>query len=66
MDNQNLIKKVIEFAESGNERRLLNTLHKRDNVWNSFELGEVLRAYCEIGSTFYGFKFNPDRCQGRK
>ena len=49
MENRNLLEKIIEFAESGKGRRLLNTLNKRDNVLTSFELDEVLRAYCEIG-----------------
>ncbi|MCK5348259.1 MAG: hypothetical protein KAJ25_02665 [Desulfobacula sp.] len=44
-----MLEKIIGFAESGNGRRLLNTLSKRDNVLTSFELDEVLRAYCEIG-----------------
>ncbi|WP_299983762.1 hypothetical protein [Desulfobacula sp.] len=41
--------KIIGFAESGKGRRLLNTLNKRDIILTSFELDEVLRAYCEIG-----------------
>jgi len=49
MENRDLIEKVIGFAESGKGRRLLNTLNKRDNVLTSFELDEVLSAYCEIG-----------------
>ncbi|MBU0465800.1 MAG: hypothetical protein KKE12_19770 [Proteobacteria bacterium] len=44
-----MFEKVIEFAEKGKGRRLLNTLNKRDNVLTYFELDEVLRAYCEIG-----------------
>jgi len=49
MENRDLFEKVIGFAESGNGRRLLNTLNKRDTVLTSFKLDEVLRAYCEIG-----------------
>ena len=49
MENRDLIKKVMGFAESGKGRRLLNTLNKRNNVWTSFELDEILSAYCKIG-----------------
>jgi hypothetical protein len=49
MKNVILIKKVMGFAESGQGRRLLNTLNKRDNVFSSLELDKVLRTYCEIG-----------------
>ena len=49
MENRDLIEKVTGFAENGKGRRLLNTLNKRDNVLTSFELDDVLRAYCEIG-----------------
>jgi len=49
MENGDLLGKIIEFAEKGKGRRLLNTLNKRDTVLTSLELDEVLRAYCEIG-----------------
>jgi len=44
-----LIEKVMEFAESGKGRRMLNTLNKRDNILTSHELDRVLRIYCDIG-----------------
>ena len=43
------MEKAVGFAEKGKGRRLLNTLNKRDNVLTSFELDEVLKAYCRIG-----------------
>ncbi|MCP3900499.1 MAG: hypothetical protein GY707_12380 [Desulfobacteraceae bacterium] len=49
MKNTNLIKKAKELAEEGKGRRLLNTLNKRDNVFTSIELDEILSAYREIG-----------------
>ncbi len=49
MKNTNSIKKANKFAEEGKGRRLLNTLNKRDNVFTSHELDEVLRTYREIG-----------------
>ncbi|MCP3874006.1 MAG: hypothetical protein GY699_12720 [Desulfobacteraceae bacterium] len=49
MENEYLFDKVIEFAESGRGRRLLNTLNKRDTLLTSSELDEVLRVYREIG-----------------
>ena len=44
-----MFEKIMEFAENGRGRRLLNTLNKRDIVLTSFELDAVLKAYCEIG-----------------
>ncbi|MBU8911590.1 MAG: hypothetical protein KOO65_10020 [Desulfobacterales bacterium] len=49
MENPDLLEKVIEFAQKGKGRRLLNTLNKKDNVLNSFELDAVLKTYCKIG-----------------
>ncbi len=49
MENENLLEKLIAFAESGKGRRLLNALNKKENVLTSIELDDVLRAYCEIG-----------------
>ncbi len=49
MEKKNLFEKVMEFAEKGKGRRLLNTLNKRDSVLESFELDEVLKMYCEVG-----------------
>ncbi|MFH2060929.1 MAG: hypothetical protein ABIJ59_18820 [Pseudomonadota bacterium] len=44
-----MLEKVMEFAENGKGRRLLNILNKRNIVLTSVELDEVLRVYCEIG-----------------
>ena len=44
-----MLEKVMEFAESGRGRRLLNALNRKDLVLTSSELDAVLRAYCEIG-----------------
>jgi hypothetical protein len=49
MENKNLFEKIMGFAESGQGRRLLNTLNKRDLVLTPLELDAVLRAYCEVG-----------------
>lgn len=49
MENRDLFERIIGFAEKGKGRRLLNALNKRDHFLTSFELNEVLRAYCEIG-----------------
>jgi hypothetical protein len=49
MENRDLLEKLMEFAEAGKGRRLLNTLNKKDTVLTPFELDQVLRAYCEIG-----------------
>ena len=49
MENGNLFKKVITFAESGKGRRLLNALNKKEFVLTPSELEEVLKVYCEIG-----------------
>jgi hypothetical protein len=49
MGKQDLLGKLMEFAESGRGRRLLNTLNKRDIALTSFELDEVLRVYREMG-----------------
>ncbi len=49
MKNTNLIKKAIKLAEEGKGRRLLNNLNKRDNVFTSLELDEILSTYREIG-----------------
>lgn len=46
---QNLLEKLIFFAENGNGRRLLNTLNKRNHVLTPSMLNEVLKTYCEIG-----------------
>jgi len=41
--------KVMEFAQNGRGRRLLNTLNKREIVLTRFELDAVLKVYCETG-----------------
>ena len=49
MAHENLIKKVITFAENGNGRRLLNTLNKEVHLLTPPVLNEILSVYCEIG-----------------
>lgn len=49
MKNTDLFEKIIGFAENGNGRRLLNTLHMKETVLTSSELDEVLTVYGETG-----------------
>lgn len=49
MENEDLLEKLMEFAENGKGRRMLNTLSKKECVLTSFELDKVLRVYCEMG-----------------
>ncbi len=44
-----MFEKIMEFAEEGKGRRLLNTLNKKDLALTSFELNKVLKTYREIG-----------------
>lgn len=44
-----MLEKIIEFAQTGNGRRLLNALNRKDIILTSFELDEVLRIYREVG-----------------
>lgn len=44
-----MFEKLIEFAENGKGRRLLNALNKRDIVLEPAELDAVLKTYRTIG-----------------
>ncbi|MCF6245927.1 MAG: hypothetical protein L3J69_01070 [Desulfobacula sp.] len=44
-----MLEKVMEFAESGKGRRLLNTLNKKDIVLTSSELDKILTVYRDLG-----------------
>lgn len=44
-----MFEKILEFAEKGKGRRLLNTLNKKDNILTSLDLDKVLKVYRDIG-----------------
>ncbi|MCP4020424.1 MAG: hypothetical protein GY729_01160, partial [Desulfobacteraceae bacterium] len=49
MENEDLFKKVLAFAESGKGRRLLNALISKNSVFTSSQMDELLKVYCKIG-----------------
>jgi hypothetical protein len=49
MNKNDLFKKLIDLAEDGKGRRMLNVLNKKDNTLTSAALEEILKVYCNIG-----------------
>lgn len=49
MEHRDSYQKMMDFAENGKGRRLLNALSKRDNGLTALELDEVLKTYCRTG-----------------
>jgi hypothetical protein len=49
MNKNALFNKLIDLAEDGKGRRMLNILNKKDNALTSAALEEVLNVYCNIG-----------------
>jgi hypothetical protein len=49
INKNDLFKKLIDLAEDGKGRRMLNVLNKKDNALTSAALEEILKVYCNIG-----------------
>jgi len=49
MKNENLIEKLVGFAQTGKGRRLLNTLNKRQTGLAPGDLDRILTTYCGQG-----------------
>ncbi len=49
MDKNDLFIKLLDLAEEGKGRRMLNVLNMRDSILTSAALEEVLKVYCNIG-----------------